>query len=279
MKQKIKLIGLDMDGTILNDDMKLTTYTRNVLETAIAQDIEVAAISGRPLTALHKEFLEIPGVRFSLSANGARIQDMITNKPVHVDMISQDTLLRLMELFSNYDSMPEVYIDGQTYLNEEFYPDLEKYFRNLLFANFFRKTRKFVPNARDLILQCPDGMEKIDALFSSTEDQADCLEHILADFPDVQVSCTGYGLEITKKGSNKGAGLLKLAEVLGIKQEETLAIGDADNDLDMIKAAGIGIAMVNGEEHLKKIADYISEEDNNHDGAAKMLEKFALDLE
>ena len=120
-------------------------------------------------------------------------------------------------------------------------------------------------------------MEKIDALFGSLEDQADCRRRIEENFPDVKITgSAGYGLEITKAGANKGTGLLKLAEILGISPEETMAIGDAENDIDMIIAAGVGIAMKNGSDEIKSVADYISDEDNNHDGAAKMIEKIAL---
>ena len=277
MNSTVKLIGLDMDGTLLNDAVELTPYTKNVLQQATAQGIEVAAITGRPLTAIPKEFLEIPGIRFAISANGGHIRNIVDNTTPYAALISQSTLFQLMDLFAEYDSMPEVYKDGQAYLNHEFYPKLEKYLRNDLFREVFRGTRIFIDDAKAIIHECSKGMEKIDALFSSLDDQADCRKRIEERFHDVKITgSAGYGLEITRADANKGTGLLKLAEILGIKPEETMAIGDAENDIDMVTAAGIGIAMKNGSDEIKAVADYISDEDNNHDGAAKMIEKLAL---
>ena len=76
-------------------------------------------------------------------------------------------------------------------------------------------------------------------------------------------------------GAAKGEGLLRLAQILGIKREETMAFGDGENDLSMIDKAGIGIAMENGVENLKRIADFIAP-DNNDAGVGQMLEKLIL---
>lgn len=277
MTHNIRLIGLDMDGTILNDDIQLTEYTTNVLKKAIAQGIEITAITGRPLTAVPKEFLEIPGIRFAISANGGHIRNVIEEETPYAALISQETIFKLLDLFAEYDSMPEVYKEGQAYLNSEFYDNLDKYLRYPPFREVFRSTRIFLEDARTIAEECVNGMEKIDSLFSSLEDQADCRRRIEEGFTDVKITgSAGYGLEITKVGANKGTGLLKLAEILGIKPEETMAIGDAENDIDMIIAAGIGVAMKNGSDEIKAVADCISDEDNNHDGAAKMIEKLAL---
>lgn len=84
-----------------------------------------------------------------------------------------------------------------------------------------------------------------------------------------------FFLEITHKDVDKGAGLLHLADYLNIKQSETMACGDQGNDYTMIKAAGLGVAMENGIDKVKAIADYVTDT-NDNDGVAKAIEKFVL---
>ena len=83
-------------------------------------------------------------------------------------------------------------------------------------------------------------------------------------------------LELVPPGVNKGNAVRFLCGYLGIPIGHSLAAGDAENDLTMIQAAGIGAAMCNGEAFLKEAADYVTLADNNHDGVAEILEKFIL---
>ena len=83
-----------------------------------------------------------------------------------------------------------------------------------------------------------------------------------------------YFLEIVPAGVNKGEGILKLCELLGIPAERSVAAGDEANDLDMLRAAGVGVAMANAIPDAKAVADYVTQRDNNHDGVAEIIEKF-----
>jgi hydroxymethylpyrimidine pyrophosphatase-like HAD family hydrolase len=85
-----------------------------------------------------------------------------------------------------------------------------------------------------------------------------------------------YFLEILPAGVDKGTALAKIAGFLGLKQEETLAIGDSMNDEGMIRWAGMGVAMINGDKRIKDIADYITEKNNDDDGVADVIEKYIL---
>ena len=82
MNKEIKLIALDLDGTLLTTDKKLTDYSRQVLAKAIAQGCEVVVASGRPLSAIPKELLEFPGMHYVVSSNGARIVDLKEKKTI-----------------------------------------------------------------------------------------------------------------------------------------------------------------------------------------------------
>ena len=82
-----------------------------------------------------------------------------------------------------------------------------------------------------------------------------------------------YYLELIPKESGKGSALIRLSEILGIPAENTIAAGDADNDISMIEAAGIGVAMLNAADTVKQVADVITKTDNDNDGLAEILSK------
>jgi hydroxymethylpyrimidine pyrophosphatase-like HAD family hydrolase len=88
-----------------------------------------------------------------------------------------------------------------------------------------------------------------------------------------------YFLEILPAKTDKGAALAKVAEILGIKREEVLAIGDSMNDEAMIRWAGIGVAMVNGDDRIKDIATLVTERSNDDDGVADIIERYLLGKE
>ena len=92
---------------------------------------------------------------------------------------------------------------------------------------------------------------------------------------DVSYSSNRY-LEFNQKGVNKGSGLRKLAELLGVDMKDTIAIGDNYNDLTMIQAAGLGVGVGNTVEELKPLCDYVTAADYNHGAVAEVLRKFVL---
>lgn len=275
---KIKMIGLDMDGTLLNDAKELLPYTRQVLDRAIAMGIQVVAATGRPLTGVPKVFKEIPGVRYAITANGARIVDLQTGEMIYEALIPQEKVIEVMNIFCEYDMITEVYKNGQSYLNEEFWDHLSDYFTDPHMENYIRTTRKTVQNVWDVVHECVTGMEKVQAIFKTPDDQQSCREKIL-QIPEVKpVSSVSHNIEVSRADANKGSGLIKLGEILGILPEEIMAIGDADNDKEMIQWSGIGVAMENAIPEVKAIADYVTS-DNNAEGAAKAIEKLVLNAQ
>jgi hydroxymethylpyrimidine pyrophosphatase-like HAD family hydrolase len=97
----------------------------------------------------------------------------------------------------------------------------------------------------------------------------------ITDDMDVSYSSNRY-LEFNKKGVNKGAGLLRLADLLGIDHKDTIAIGDNYNDLAMIKAAGLGVGVANTIESMKPECDVITERDCDHGAVAEVIEKYVF---
>ena len=118
-------------------------------------------------------------------------------------------------------------------------------------------------------------VDKVNLLFSDLDEREE-IRTLLKQRTDVIVSSSLYNnLEINAIGAEKGEALLRLASILGLSREETMACGDGDNDFSMIRLAGTGVAMENGEESLKAIADYITGS-NDEAGVAQAIEKLVL---
>ena len=112
-KRKIRMIGLDLDGTVFNDAKIITPHTKEVLAEAIRQGVVVLPATGRPEWGLPEEFLKIPGVKYAVTSNGARVIEVSSGKTVYQELIPVDVALRLIRLVRQWENCAwEVYFDG-----------------------------------------------------------------------------------------------------------------------------------------------------------------------
>lgn len=275
MNHKIKMVGLDLDGTLLTTDKKVTPYTKAVLEQALAQGIVVLVSTGRPISAVPKEILEIPGMKYAVTSNGARVLDLETKEVICESMLSMETAEKFLDILEHYDAIQEIFIDGVAYVRSRELVRVYDYFLNPSMAEYVLNTRVHVEDVRKILYEKQSPVDKVHGMFKNAEDMQAAYEE-MKDIPGVVIaSSIGNNWEINKEGTDKGKGLLKLGEILGIKREEIMACGDGMNDLEMLKAVGFAVAMENGESPVKAVADYIAES-NDKDGVAKAIERFVL---
>lgn len=273
--QQIKMIGLDLDGTLLNSRKELTEYTRKVLEQAIEQGIVVLAATGRPLSGLVKEIREFPGMRYAVTSNGARIMDIEQGKVLAEYLLPKESAKKTLDVFSKYDTLQEIYFDGQGYAEKQKLEHIERYHRDANMWHYALTTRIPVDDVQAALEERQQDLDKTQALFADTEERAKAWEE-LEQIPEIElVGSLGYNIEINAAGVNKGRGLVELGELLGIRREEIMAIGDGDNDITMLREVGLGVAMENADASVKAAADYVTGT-NDEDGAAKAIERFAL---
>ena len=269
------MIGLDLDGTLLSDKKELLPYTREVLRRAIERGIVVLAATGRPWTGIPQELREFPGIRYALTANGARIIDQQENRIIEEKLLSPEQALKALEICGRYDTLQEVYFDGQGYAPAGKMALVERYHRNPSMCEYMRKTRIPVEDISQLVRKENRGLDKVQALFADMDERKLAWNELEAEGGMELVGSLRYNIEINAAGVNKGKGLVNLGRMLGIRREEIMACGDGDNDIVMLKEAGFGVAMANGEEKVKEAADYITLS-NEEDGVADVIEKFVL---
>lgn len=276
MSHKIKMIGLDMDGTLLTTEKKVTAYTKQVLQKTLEQGIEVVLSTGRSITGIPKELLEMPGMKYAVTINGARIIDLQKEEAIYENTLSMETALRLLDIVGEYDAIQEAFIDNVCYSTKDKLAHANDYFLHPSIAEYVLKSRTPVDDVKATVVEKNRSVDKVNGMFRTAEDKKSSYE-LLSRVPGVVVvSSLGNNWEINAEGTDKGNAMLRLGELLGIRREEIMACGDGMNDIAMLKAVGLGVAMENAEPEVKEAADYITAS-NDEDGVAKAIEKFALE--
>lgn len=272
----IRMIGFDLDGTLLNDQKELTEYTRSVLSRAREKGVELVVATGRPVTGVPKELLEFPGMRYVLASNGGRIVDRQEKKVIYECPVGYDLAVRVLRIFDEYDTLKEIYFDGMGYAKEGEIARAEYYVGSQPVVEYIRSTRAGVPDLWEKMREMEGhGLDKVHAVFRREEDQKEARRRIEKLGGLVVTSAISRNLEANALGADKGTGLLRLGSYLGIPREEIMACGDGENDLAMIRSAGFGVAVENAVESVKEAADYITLS-NNENGVALAVEKFVL---
>lgn len=273
---RIRMIGLDMDGTLLTTEKELTEHTREVLREAIDRGVVVLPATGRPLTGIPEEVLKFPGVRYAVASNGARIVDLKENRVIYEDLVPYETGRRVLEICSRYDSMLEIYYDGVGYAEEEKLKHLDEYVPRLPMARYIASSRRPVADVRAMHEERKAPTDKVQALFRTTEECKKAWKEVEKEIPDIEITgALSNNIEVNAKGVNKGRGLLILGQLLGIRREEIMAVGDGSNDIAMLREAGLGVAMENATDEVKAAADVITLS-NDQEGAAAAIEKYVL---
>lgn len=264
-----KMIVLDLDDTLLRDDRTISPRTKQALMNAQEAGVKVVLASGRPtfgMVGIAKELeLEKYG-SFILSFNGAKITNCKTQEELFSSTLSVDTVKELYEISQQEGILIHTYVgdDIVTETNNE-YTDIE----GVLTGMRIVQVDSFVQAVQEPVVKClmlaePERLAEVEKK----------LQQQLAGRLCVMRS-KPYFLEFTEDGVDKGTSLHYLAQQLGIKQEEVIAIGDSYNDLAMIKYAGLGVAMGNAPRDIKIFSNYITDT-NMNDGVAKVVEKFVL---
>ncbi len=272
-KRDIRLIGLDLDGTTLTTDKKLTSHTKEVLEACIRQGIEVLPATGRVWSGIPEELMKMEGVHYVISSNGAAVVELATGKAVYTNGIAWDRALEVFDILERYDTFYDAYAEGNGWCEARFYENLDDYGIEPLIQRLVKSSRTCIEDLREWVKEHKSPIEKINMFFRDEEKRQQAFRE-LSGIPDLAVTCSlTNNLEINHCTCNKGDALLNLGKILGISMEQIMACGDGNNDLEMVRNAGVGVAMENGEDSVKEAADYVTVT-NDEEGVARAIELF-----
>lgn len=273
--QDIRLVALDLDGTVFNDKKEITPRTLAAITAALQQGVVVLPATGRTVSGVPKAFAEIPGVEYALTSNGASVVNLHTGEQLVNLPLPTEAALKIYDMLAASHGMMSVFIAGKSYTTEENAETcMDMVPENL--RPYFRNTRVVVEDMPATIRAHAHEIEKFSMIYRTEEERDAMRRKVLDTCPGMVItSSLPRNMEINAPGVTKGSGLLALAKHLGLRREQVMAVGDSGNDYAMIEAAGLGVAMGNATEDIKKIAD-VTTEDNNHDGVAVAIEKYVL---
>ena len=272
-KKDIRLIGLDLDGTTLTSDKVLTPHTKEVLESCLRQGIQILPATGRARSGIPDYLTEIEGIRYVVVSNGAAVVDLETGENVYTNCISWERALEIFDILEEYHTFYDIYALGKGWCEGRFYDHLERYRIKPHIEQLIRTSRIRIDDLRSWVKEHQAPIEKINMFFAREEERQKAFTE-LEKVPDLAVTCSMVNnLEINDRSCNKGDALLNLGKILDISLDQIMACGDGNNDYEMIKQAGTGVAMENGEPGVKKIADFITKT-NDEEGVAFAIEHF-----
>lgn len=276
MQNKIRMIGFDLDGTILDSDKRLHQENIEAVAKAAKSGVIVLPATGRPQAGVPREILEIPGIRYLLASNGTRIIDLTTGKVIYQMCISHKQTMHMAKALAGVcDGMWELYAEGKCYVDKETYHLVEHPAITPALIHYYSTTRTHISHLLEYMEEHHLQAEKFQTFFEN-EDRKNRTMEILTKEENLDVSNSSpYNLEIVSAQAGKGNGLLALGKILGIRREEIMAIGDSRNDWDMLQKVGFPVVMANGDDETKKFARYIAPS-NDENGVAHVIRELVL---
>ena len=265
-----KLVALDMDGTLLNSEKKVTERTKKAIADARAKGVTVVLATGRPIDGVVRYLEELDMYTdndYVLSYNGGLVLKTKTKEVICKVALTGADVKELYTLSEKLGVNIHAFSEKEGLVTPKIseYTEVEANINNIKINikdfNTVEDTESYI---KIMMIDQPEILQKA----------VDNLPKEIYDKYTV-VRSAPYFLEFLNKEVNKGVGVELLAKHLGVTQGEIITMGDAGNDYHMIEYAGMGIAMGNAFDEIKKIANYITDS-HDEDGVATAIEKFIL---
>lgn len=270
---KFKIVAVDMDGTVLNNEKKISKENIEAFRLCREKGIFVIPVTGRPVSGMYDEYIRDIGCRYSINTNGAVVVDFEEKREIITRTINAETAEHICDILEQFNCYYSLFYKGFGYLTKEKYEYELKRYINTPMHRYITKTRKPVESQREF-LKTIDHCDNIYVTAKTTEIRDNICKE-MKGVKDIFFTCSDVDdVEIGGKCS-KGMTLLELGSFLGISKEEILAIGDSGNDVNMLEMAGFGVAMGNGSDVVKNCADYITKSCEEN-GVAFAIHKFCL---
>ena len=275
MPDRIRLLGLDLDGTLLNNKKQINCLDEDRVKRAMQKGVIVVPVTGRPQKGIPDYITELFYNSYIITSNGAVTTDVKLQKNVDGAYLSSKTALNIVELIQRLkeDIKIEIFADGIGYVEKDQLDAIKELYRGTHLESYFHVSRIPVNNINRLIVNRNEDIAEISIMTQSIAIK-NKIQKSLAGFEDIKItSSVQTDLEINATNAGKGLALLRLANRLGIHNSQVMACGDSGNDIEMLQSVGIAVAMGNANENVKKVANFttLSNEEN---GVAYAIDRF-----
>ena len=276
----IKLVALDLDGTLFDNSSRISKRNLTAIRSITDKGIHVVISTGRPFEGIPFDQIKGTGINYAITANGSGIYEISTGKCLYENAMDEELVTPILNFLLTRDIHMDAFIGGKGYTPVQCVETAQKLTVPSSIKNYIITTRTRLDNILQFIHENQLKVQKMTLNFYPAADgtliDRETVRKFLVSNPSITTVCGGYNnLDFTRADANKGVGLRKLAEILGVNPDATMAIGDTENDLAIIEAAGIGVAMGNATDAVKARADYVTTT-NTKDGVAAAIEHFIL---
>lgn len=276
----IKLVALDLDGTLFDNSSRISKRNLTAIRSITDKGIHVVISTGRPFEGIPFDQIKGTGINYAITANGSGIYEISTGKCLYENAMDEELVTPILNFLLTRDIHMDAFIGGKGYTPVQCVETAQKLTVPSSIKNYIITTRTRLDNILQFIHENQLKVQKMTLNFYPAADgtliDRETVRKFLVSNPSITTVCGGYNnLEFTRADANKGVGLRKLAEILGVNPDATMAIGDTENDLAIIEAASIGVAMGNATDAVKARADYVTTT-NTKDGVAAAIEHFIL---
>lgn len=273
----IRAIGIDLDGTLLNDKKEICQRNIEMIRKAQEKGIKIVLCSGRSADGMQRELkalsLQTKG-QYAVGLNGGIVFEADTGRLIYKNTMDPRDALQAIETGRKvFDAMNmQVYNGINTFV--EHWDDTTEFYQKATGSQ-----PRLIPDAADFYQDVVKVGYFARGEFDYSLRKIRKLKEVLTGLlpQDVSVAITApYLVETYDRQTDKGRGMKILAEKLGLDRSEIMGIGDLENDMPLIEYAGFGVVMANGSQVMKEAADYITKDNNNEGGVAEAIEKFVI---
>lgn len=268
-----QLIAFDMDGTLLDDEKRVRPSSARAIERAVAAGRTVAICSGRCPKMIELNQESFSSVRYAICCNGTVLYDLHEHRVISALPMSREVIVAALDALGADDALIDAFQGPGFYCEGSQIEEMARY-EMQIYQGMYRATAWQVDDIRSVLLDEDAVFQKLIFHFVTP----DARERFIARLGGVRAELARSetaSLEFSPAGVTKGTGLLALADLLGIEAASTIAVGDADNDIDMLRVAGLGVAMGNANAGARAAASVVVA-DNNHDGCAEAIDRYLL---
>lgn len=269
--KQYRLLSLDMDGTVLNSQKHVSPGNARAISDLVKRGGNVTLCTGRNLLELHKFAGNLAPVQFAVLMNGSVTYDFMHNRPIQLSSIPRDLALRAAQTALGVGAIVHVMTLRATYIRQQDIDRLADY--NL--ASYHQTFDTLATRIDDPCAFIADHAAEITKLnlYHLTQEDRARTKHALADTGLTLSYSEAASLEVTPAGCSKATGVKRLCDELGMGMDQVVAVGDGLNDLAVLQAVGMPVAMANAAPEVKAIAR-AKVTDNDHDGVAEAIQRF-----
>ena len=270
----IRLITLDLDGTLLNSKKELSPENAAALQWAADQGIEIVPTTGRFYGGMPEVIRNLPYLHYAITINGAQVYDVLNDVGIAKAEIPVERAVELMAWLDQFPVIYDCFMDNWGWMTRSLQEKADEFAPNEHYAKMLKELRTPVDELKVFLTERGHDIQKSQFFAKDMDLRARLMEEIPQRFPGLIVSSAVVNnVEINDRNAHKGNAIRQLAQHLGLEMRQVLAFGDGSNDITMLQEAGIGVCMENGLDSVKAIADYITDS-CDEDGVAKAIYRF-----